>query len=189
MKTAALTTAIAAALAAPALAQPHHMNEMMLDWHLASNRIHVHAHGEPMPWHVPPSVFAGVNGWAAADIGFTSAETAHPHLGTDVFPPSVDIRAILVSSSPGIHVFGAGGPLPVGGEIVLGSPVIHHMPVWNITSTTPGEIKTMTWRFRDASGFLADSAPFTISLTAVPAPSAALMLTAGLAGLATRRRR
>lgn len=189
MKPTLLAVTFATALAAPALAQHEHHAEMMLGWELATNRLHVHSHGVAMPYPLPPSPFAGVNGWAEADVAFTSSETPHPALGTEVLPASVDIRAVLIASSPGISVFGPGGPLPIGGELPLGAPVIHFMPVWNITVTDPGEIKSMTFVFHDASGQLADSLPFTTTFTTVPAPGAAMAIGCGLLAATRRRRR
>lgn len=187
MTTLTLAAASTLLLSAAALAQPHHHAEMMLDHHLATNRIHVHTHGGTMPYVLPASAFPGINGWAAAEVAFTSAETDHPALGTVVLPATVDLRAVLLSASPGMHVYGGLNPLAIGGELVLGAPVVHFMPIWNISAAAPGEVKSITFMFRDASGQVADSEPFTATFTVVPAPASFLVGLAGACMIGRRR--
>lgn len=179
------TAVVACVLAGTALAQPHHEEvQVGVD---ASGQLHMHTHA-PMPFVLPVSPFPGIDGYAHAEVALASLPSDHPQVGLFLLPQTVDIRAVLVSHSPGMHVYGGLDPLPVGGELVLGAPVIHYLPIWNISSTTPGEVKDISFFFRDASGQFMNSEVFTITFTAVPAPSGALAL-AGLGVLAARRRR
>lgn len=172
--------------ACAALAQPHHQEIMCgVD---AAGQLHMHHHAV-MPFVLPPSPFPGIDGYAQAEVALSSLDVDHPAIGLFTLPQTVDIRAVLVSQSPGMQVFGGITPLPIGGELVLGAPVIHYMPIWNITQGQPGEVKDIALYFRDASGQFQDSEVFTLQFQVVPTPATAMVLVAGILPICRRRRR
>jgi hypothetical protein len=153
----------------------------------ASNQLTMHTHDQ-MPFGLGASVIPGITGFASADIAFASLETDDP--GEDIFtlPATVDVRAVLLSVSPNMRVYNGLTQMQVGDEMTLGAPVIHYVPIWNITQGNPGEESFAVFQFRDASNQLTSSAPFFITFTPVPAPGVLGIAGAGLV-LAFRRRR
>lgn len=177
---------VLATSAGAAWAQPHLHEEVQVGRD-SLGRLHMHTHAH-MPFILPESPFPGIHGYAHAEVALASLPSDHPHIDLFMLPQTVDIRAVLVAQSPGMQVYGGLDPLPIGSELVLGAPVIHYMPIWNITATTPGEVKTISFFFRDASGQFTDSDVFSITFTAVPSPAALTSLAAGLLLIPRRRR-
>lgn len=173
-------------LAAAAIAQPHH-EEVQVGAD-ASGRLHMHTHAA-MPFPLDESPFPGITGWAGAEVALASLSEDHPGIGLFLLSPTCDIRAVFLGSDPGVQVYNGLVPMVPGEEMVLGAPVIHYMPVWNITSGTPGEAYALRFRFRDASGQYAESDAFEVTFTPVPAPGGALVSAGVLVALNARRRR
>ena len=139
-------------------------------------------------FEVPPSPFAEFPGYATAEIAFESLAAPNSH-GSVPPSPGSDIRVVLVSADPGLTLFDGLTAVPIGGEVTLGPPFFHYLPVWSIEAGPLGGVYDVTLIARDANGVHADSLPFEISFTAVPAPGAAALGAAGLAAACRRRRR
>lgn len=172
--------------AAPALAQ--HDHSLIQAGRDESGILHMHTH-DAMPFEVMPSTFSGIDGFATAEVAFESLSADHPAIGLFMLDEASDLRAVLVAQDDGIQVFGGGpDPLPIGGEVFLGHPFFHVMPVYNIFNGKVGDEFSMWFKFTDVSGMYMESAPFELRFVAVPAPAtASLMMMLGLA--AARRRR
>lgn len=169
--------------AAPALAQ--HDHKILGVGHDDSNILHFHSH-DAMPFDMGPSAFQGIDGFATAEVAFESIAD-HPGIGLFALDPSSNIRAVLVAADAGIQIFGGIDPLPIGGELVLGNPFFHIIPIFNIFHGEIGHEYSLRMKFHDASGLYHDSDEFNIRFVAVPAPAAALPLL-GLVSLRRSRR-
>lgn len=168
----------------PALAQ--HDHSVLAAGRDASGMLHMHTH-DAMPFEVMPSTFSGIDGFATAEVAFESLMSDHPAIGLFTLDEASDIRAVLVAQDHGIQAFAGPDPLPIGGEVYLGHPFFHVMPVYNIFDGDIGDEFSMWFRFTDVSGMYMDSTPFELRFVAVPAPATASVLL--LLGLATARRR
>lgn len=155
--------------------------------HTAANQLVMHTHSV-MPFELPDSVFPGITGFAGAEVALASLDADHPALGIFMLPETVDIRCVLLDFSPNMRVYNGLSPMAVGDEMVLGAPVIHYMPIWNITQGNPGEVSSAVFQFRDATNQMSASQPFTVTFTPAPAPGGVCLLGLG-AVFATRRRR
>jgi hypothetical protein len=185
VRSAAVGVLAVTACAGSALAQHHEEIQVAVD---AQGRLHMHTHAH-MPFMVPESPFAGIPGYATAEVALASMPTDHPAIGLFVLPANVDIRAVLVAADPGMQVFGIPQPLQIGQEIAMGAPVIHVLPVWHLPNGVPGQEYGISFYFRDASGQFQDSEVFELTFMPVPAPGAAALLGVGALGLCARRRR
>lgn len=182
---AAASAAAIVFIATPALAQ--HDHSILSVGRDDAGVLHMHTH-DAMPFEVMPSIYSGIDGFATAEVAFESLSADHPAIGLFMLDESSDIRATLLAQDDGIQVFGGGpNPLPVGGEIYLGHPFFHVLPVYNIFAGKVGDEFSMWFRFTDASGLYSDSDPFEMRFVAVPAPAAPAIGVIGV--LALRRKR
>ncbi|MFO0836415.1 MAG: hypothetical protein U0638_15720 [Phycisphaerales bacterium] len=173
-------------IAVPALAQ--HDHSLIQAGRDESGMLHMHTH-DAMPFEVMPSAFAGIDGFATAEVAFESLSADHPAIGLFMLDEASDLRAVLVAQDHGIQVFGGGpDPLPIGGEVYLGHPFFHVMPVYNIYDGKVGDEFSMWFRFTDVSGMYTESQPFELRFVAVPAPAGvASFLMLGLGAMRRRR--
>lgn len=168
-----------------ALAQ--HVHEEVQVGRTTAGQLVMHTHAV-MPFALEESVFPGIDGYAGAEVALASLDADHPAIDVFMLASSVDIRAVFLGSDPGILVYNGIAPMTVGSELVLGAPVIHFLPVFNITSGTPGQEFAVRMMFRDASGTYSDSPEFTMRFTPVPGVGVASVMLAGLAATTRRRR-
>lgn len=152
----------------------------------STNQLVMHTH-DIMPFELPESVFPGISGYAGATVALASLEADDP--GEDLFmlPGNVDIRCVLLATSANMRVYNGVNPMVAGEEMVLGAPVIHYLPLWNITQGNPGEESFAVFQFRDASNQMTTSAPFFVTFT--PAPTPGVLGAVGIGAVAAMRRR
>lgn len=180
----ALAAAALVFFTAPALAQ--HDHSLIQAGRDESGMLHMHTH-DHMPFEVMPSVFSGIDGFATAEVAFESLSADHPAIGLFMLDEASDLRAVLIAQDHGIQLFAGPDPLEIGGEVVLGHPFFHVMPVYNIYDGNIGDEFTMTFKFTDVSGMYTESEPFELRFVAVPAPMTASTMV--LLGLVSARRR
>ncbi len=188
-RSSALTTAglalFAAFAAAPVLAQ--HDHSILAAGCDDSGMLHMHTH-DAMPFEVMPSMFSGIDGFATAEVAFESLSADHQAIGLFMLDEASDLRAVLVAQDDGIQVFGGGpDPLPIGGEVFLGHPFFHVMPVYNIYDGNVGDEFSIWFKFTDASGIYMESEPFEMRFVAVPTPSSVALGVVGALGWRRRR--
>jgi hypothetical protein len=126
----------------------------------------------PQPYPLPRSVFPGIDGWAAAELGIHSADHSHPDKGLFQLDKNVDLHFVLVHADPGVRVLndhGSGWMIP-GETFQLGVPFFDVHPLINIHVATPG-VFAIELYVRDATGHLADSEPVTVTFTQSFCPS------------------
>jgi hypothetical protein len=146
--------------------------------------LHTHA---VFPMDMPESTLPGFTGYVMIELAFQSLEAPNAH-GQVPLETGADIRIVLDSIDPGLLLYNGATPLSPGGELALGSPFFHYIPLWQVPDGPQGLVYSATFHARDAAGFHTDSAPLTFSFITVPAPTTAAILS--LAALtATRRRR
>ncbi len=171
-----------------AAARAQHVHDEIQVGVLGTGQLSMYTHAS-MPLSLEPSIFPGIPGYAGAEVALASLDADHPTLNLFMLPQTVDIRCIFVGATPGMQIYNGVSPMTPGEEIVLGAPVIHYLPVWNIATGNPGEFFNIGLRFRDASGQFSESSTFVLTFTpAVPAPAPGVLLCAG-AWYAARRRR
>lgn len=179
-----MVAAAAFGLAAPALAQHEH-HELLEIGRTDADVLEFHTHAM-LPIPVPVSTFPEFPGFATAEVAFESLAAPNSHGQLPLLAGS-DIRVIVLAADPGLTLFDGLTPVPIGGEVVLGAPFFHYLPVWSIAPGSPPGEYTVTLMARDAAGLQADSAPFQVSFTPVPEPAVGLAVVGGL--LLRRRRR
>ncbi len=180
------SAALALGLLVPgALAQ--HVHEEVQVGRTDAGQLIMHTHAI-MPFPLEESVFPGIDGYAGADVALASLSEDHPAINVFMLATTVDIRAVFLGADPGMQVFNGISPMTVGSEMVLGAPVIHFLPVFNITAGTPGQEFAVRMKFRDASGTYSDSPEFTMRFSPVPGVGVAGVVLAGLVATARRRR-
>lgn len=182
-----LVTAAAAALAglaAPALAQ--HDHDLLEIGRTEAGALEFHTHAM-LPIPIPLSTFEEFPGYATAEVAFESLAAPNTH-GQFPLLPGSDIRVIVVAADPGLTLFDGLTPVPIGGEVVLGPPFFHYLPVWNIAPSPLGGVYSVTLMAHDAAGLQTDSAPFQVSFVSVPVPGAGLAIALGLGAVGRRRR-
>lgn len=177
--------AAACALAAPALAH----NELQVARN-AANQLVPHMDFVEGP-RMEPNTFPEVSaGWISVNVGVSALEFDEP--AEDAFSLSElsNIEMILVAQDPGLVIYRQLIPMNIGESFHLGNPVFHQHPLWGRMTGELGDVGSFTLRFHDISGTYADSEPFSIAFTNVPAPGTAMLgaLSLGLAGARRRRR-
>lgn len=154
----------------------------------ANGQLHVSLAEFPSPFGLDPSFFPGFPGFATGELGLVSAVEDHPADDFFLLSPNADIELVLVSASPGIHIYNGLSQVPVGGAFPCGNPIFHLHPIVNVPAGGLGQMLSMTFFVRDASNTHSASEQFTLQFETVPAPGAASVLLAGLAFAARRRR-
>jgi hypothetical protein len=121
----------------------------------------------PQPLPLPVSVFPGIPGWAAGELGFHSAFVDSPGDDLFVLPPEVDIRFVLVSTDAGVQVLNdhGSGWLAPGESFELGSPFFDVHPLFNIVPGAAATSYSVRIVLHDPSGQFTDSEIVTISFT------------------------
>jgi hypothetical protein len=178
--------AIAALVITAGAALAQHDHSLIQAGRTDGNQLVMHTHA-PMPFEVEPSIFPEFQGYATAEVAFESLMEDHPAIGVFLLDPRADIRAILVGADPDISVFDGLHQVAIGEQIVLGPPVFHYLPVYNINPGIPGQEYELRFQFHDASGIYSDSDVFGLRFTPVPAPAGAALFS--LTALAAFRRR
>lgn len=123
----------------------------------------------PQPLPIPNSPFPGIEGYATADVGFSSVEHDHPAEGLFALPPTANVEFVLLGAEHDLLVFNGLTPMMVGEAGLLGTPFFDVHPVYNIDHGGPGTTKSLQFVLRDLSGQFAESDPFTLSFVATPA--------------------
>ncbi|MEK6700764.1 MAG: hypothetical protein AABZ53_00745 [Planctomycetota bacterium] len=123
------------------------------------------------PHPIVPSVFPGIEGFATGEFGFTNVEHNEPEHGHFMLELSADIRARLVSCDEGIQVYNGLSVLAVGQEMNFGPPSFDYHPVFNIPVGVRGQVYSMTFVARDASGLYAESELIEITFFVNPCPA------------------
>jgi hypothetical protein len=158
-----------AALIAAMMALAANGEEEILVGRNAINQLVVQV-GFVEPMALPLSVFPGISGYATGELGLHS--NILNDTNNDFFPPSTaaDFRFILVAKDPGMEVWNdtGSGYMAVGEMYYVGQPPFDTHPVWNLVAGTSGNTYSLTLKMRDLNGIYPDSAPFTLSFTAVP---------------------
>jgi len=125
---------------------------------------------QPLVLH--PSPYPGISGYATALIGLHSVVFDDPF--NDVFKPSpdADFRFILLAKDPGMEIWQDGGVrfMTNGESFYIGHPPFDTHPVWNLISSTPGNIYSLTIKFHDATGIYPDSDPLILTFTPIAPP-------------------
>ena len=133
-----------------------------------SGRLIVKIEGEqPVPMS---STTPGFEGLAGAPLGLTTVFVSIPEEGLFALPANADIVYIITSIQHGLTMYNDLVPMNPGDSYALGQPYFHNHPVWQIAHPHSGESYTMTGYFRDLAGTHTDSAEFTVSFLAAPAP-------------------
>lgn len=120
---------------------------------------------QPLP--LPASVFPGIPGWAAGELGFHSAFLDEPDEDFFALPSTVDIRFVLISTDPGVRLLndhGSAWMLP-GETFELGIPFFDAHPLFNIPGAGTGGSYAVTIVLQDPSGQFTDSEEVTITFT------------------------
>ncbi|MEA2734761.1 MAG: hypothetical protein QOE14_1212 [Humisphaera sp.] len=177
-----VAAALLATFAAPAAA---HEVELLVG-RSAGNQIKIDA-DLVHPFHLPPSIFPGIPGYAFGEPAFHS--TVLDDVANDLFQfsPTADFQFILLSKDPGIEVYTAAGPLPLNTPLLLGPSPFDSHPVWHIPAGPTGVTYNLTLKIQDTTGAYTDSAPFAMQFTSVPEPHTLALI--ALAPLVLRRRR
>jgi hypothetical protein len=135
----------------------------------ATNQIEVQV-GFVEPMALPASVFPGISGYATGELGLHSNSLNDTN--NDFFPLSTaaDFRFILLAKDPGMEVWNdtGSGYMAVGEMFYVGQPPFDTHPIWNLVAGTSANTYSLTLEMRDLNGIYPDSAPFTLSFTAVP---------------------
>lgn len=155
---------------------------------LGNRQLTGHTHDLQQPYPVGESSLPGIPGYATFQFGFEALEFPMP--SENIFPMNSTsiIQAVLIASDPGITMIDSLTPVPIGGVITFGQPLFHYHPVTNIPNGVIGQVYSMTFIFRDATGFHPDSDPVRIEFTPVPTPAGFTVLLVGAAAFAHRRR-
>jgi hypothetical protein len=182
---AAITTL--AGLATPALAQHDHtiIDVGAVGPGGVGSQLALHTHAV-LPMDMPESTLPGFTGYLMIELAFQSLEAPNAH-GQVPLEPGADIRIVLDSIDPGLILYNGATPLSPGGELTLGSPFFHYIPLWQVPDGPQGLIYSATFHARDAAGVHTTGAPMTFSFITVPSPGAAALLS--LAALTAPRRR
>lgn len=131
----------------------------------SAGQLQVHA-DFPQPIALPPSIFPGYLGYAAALPGFASLDFDEP--GEDLYTLSLASSPvfILISADPGVRVWNGTTPKTPGQPYTLGTPPFDNHPVWQIPSAEPGRVYSIQLYLHDAAGIHSDSEIVTFDFAA-----------------------
>jgi hypothetical protein len=138
------------------------------------------------PVELPPSIFPGISGYAAADLSsFHSADFDEPANDFYQLSPAVNLRFVLLAKDPGVEVWNdtGSGYMQTNETFFIGQAPFDTHPIWNIVSGTPGNTYSLTLKLRDLNGVYSDSALFILSFT--PPTSFEININQTVAGNAT----
>lgn len=177
----------AAWLAVAAAAAAQHPHEVIEIGQTAGGALALHTHAS-MPLAMPPSALPGFDGFVMIELAFESLQAPNAH-GQFPLPAGADIRIVVDAVDPGLTLYHGLTPLGPGGELPIGAPFFHYLPVWQVNPGTLGQVYAAVIHARDAAGLLSDSPPMAVSFTPVPPPAAWAPLGGAAVVLAGRRRR
>jgi len=145
-----------------------HGEEEILAGRSAANQLKIEI-GFDEPLALPASIFPGISGYATGELGLHS--NILNDTNNDFLPLSTaaDFRFILVAKDPGMEVWNdtGSGYMAIGEMFYIGPPPFDTHPIWNLVAGIPGNSYSLTLKLRDLNGVYPDSAPFTLSFTAL----------------------
>ena len=161
------TAFVLAAATLPASARDHF--EIVIGRN-AAGQLQVHA-DFPQPIGLPPSIFPGYVGYAAALPGFASLDLDEP--GEDLYTLSLSSSPvfILVAADPGVRVWNGLAPMTPAQSYTLGPPPFDSHPVWQIPAAEPGHVYSLQLYIHDTAGIHTNSEIVTFEFTALCTPN------------------
>ena len=147
---------------------------------------HIHAQ-QPEPLN--PSVFPEYPGWADFDVAIEALDKDHEDDGLFTLDSAANIDLRVVAADQGVRVaFALAEFIEPGTSFNLGHSYFHFHPAWNIFEGEIGHIYEITFQLHDRTGMYADSEPFNVSFTPIPAPAGIVAMSLGFAACTRRRR-
>lgn len=121
----------------------------------------------PQPVELPASIFPGINGYATGELAFHSTILDEPDLDFFQLVSTANFKFVLLAKDSGIEIWNDTGSafMNVNETFSIGAAPFDSHPIWNIVSSVPGAVYSVTLKLQDLNGVYADSDAFVISFT------------------------